>query len=256
MGQIGERLRSLGIEIQRHLPAVGVVLQWLATGRHQLLARQLCRVQQRQQFVVRLIQEGLKQLVVTGTISVQPQRLLHILEILQVELIRCLPTTALVFSQLEDGPGLGLKLSQASKLSFSSLPLGTELQQSRIAKDACCRCGVLFTGELQHQLIGADGLKGGFGHPQTIHAPIQHRLDGFHFAIANNLDVPCRLHLHRELTATAQIEPKLQRCPDQKHPRRNGQGKNKGEPALITRHQLKPLDGPSAGQLRRSDGAE
>ena len=149
-----------------------------------------------------------------------------------------------------------LQLTQGTEFSLRTLLLGAEFQQGSVTENARCGRWILFTGELKHQLIRPHGLQGGLGHAKAVDTAIEHSLHRLHFPFTNHRHVSGRLHLHRQLTAAAQVKSQLQRRPNQKHARRNGQGKNKGEPALIARHQIKPLDAPSAGQRPRSGGAE
>jgi hypothetical protein len=98
------------------------------------------------------------------------------------------------------------QLTQTSEISLRTWLLRTELQHCRTAKHPCSSGWILLAWELKHQLGVTNGLKGRLGHPKAIDTALQHRFDRLHFFGANTRNLPSRLHLHGELTASAQIK--------------------------------------------------
>ena len=107
--------------------------------------------------------------------------------------------------------GLALEFQQALHLRIGTSALGTKFQQRCGAKHLGGPARILLTGKLQHQLVVAHGLQGGFGNPQAIDAPIQHILHGFKLLLLNRLDRPTGQHLKGELAATLKIQPQGRR---------------------------------------------
>ena len=75
-GEVSEDLSTLTIEIQGHLPAVGVVLKRLAACCHELLARQRCRLKHREQIGINLVQKLAELLLFRAGLHIQTQGLL------------------------------------------------------------------------------------------------------------------------------------------------------------------------------------
>ena len=115
--------------------------------------------------------------------------------------------------------------------------MGTKLQQGCVAENPRSSGGILLTWELQHELRLTHRLQGGLSHTKTVDPTIEHGFHRFHLFGTNPGDLAGWLHFNGELTAAPQIEAQFQRRTNQKHPGGDRQGKNKGKPTLITRHQ-------------------
>ena len=79
--------------------------------------------------------------------------------------------------------------------------MGTKFQQSRITKNPRGGGGILFAGELQHQLRLTDRLQGGLGHAKAVNPTIENGFHGFHLFGADPGNLPGWLHFNGELTA-------------------------------------------------------
>lgn len=136
----------------------------------------------------------------------------------------------------QDGFGLALQAKQSLHLLFGAGLLGAELQQGRGAKHLGGAGRVLFPGELEQQLVVADGLEGGFRDPQAVDAAIEHVLDGFELLPLHLGDRSGRHHLQGELAAAAQVEAQLEGEGDQNGAGGDGQGQDQGKPPLLACH--------------------
>ena len=86
---------------------------------------------------------------------------------------------------MKNRAGLGLQLTQTAEIDFGIRRLRTEFQQRCVSQNSCSGGGILFTRQLQHQLIGPDGLQSRLRDTEAIDTPIQHRLHGFKFLVAD-----------------------------------------------------------------------
>ena len=111
-----------------------------------------------------------------------------------------------------------------------------ELKKGRGAQNLGGTAGVLLTRQLQQQLIVANGLKGGFTHPQPIDSPVQYVLNGLQLLALHALNRTSRQDLKGQLTAPAQVETQLQWERSKNSPGCEGQGQDQGKPPLLTCH--------------------
>ena len=114
--------------------------------------------------------------------------------------------------------------------------LGAELQQGRGTQHLGGSAGILFARKLQHQLVIAHGLEGGFRHTQAVDPAVEHLLHRLQLLLLHALDRAVRQHLQRQLTAALQVEPQRGRIIQNKSPGGNRQGQDQGEPPLLTCH--------------------
>ena len=103
--------------------------------------------------------------------------------------------------------GLALQLQQPLHFAICSRLLGPEFQQGSRTQNLGSTAGILLARQLQHQLVIANGLQGGFRYPQTIDAPIEHFLDRFQLFLLHLFDDPTGHHLEGELAAPLKIQP-------------------------------------------------
>ena len=131
---------------------------------------------------------------------------------------------------------------KALHLLFGTWLLGAKFKQSGRSQHLGRPTGILFPGKLQHQLVIADGLEGGFSHAEAIDAAIKHILYRFQLFTINLLNSSGGQHLQGELAAPPQVETEPQTIGIKNHCGANCQRQYEGNPTLLTSHgQRAPL---------------
>jgi hypothetical protein len=114
--------------------------------------------------------------------------------------------------------------------------LGAEFEQGGAAEHLGGAGWVLLAGELQHQLVIAHRLQGGFGDAEPVDAPLQHILDRFKLVMLHTGDLSGGHHLQGELAAATEIKSQAQSVGSQQRGGGNCQSQDEGEPPLLTCH--------------------
>jgi hypothetical protein len=145
--------------------------------------------------------------------------------------------------------GLALERQETLHLLFAARLLSAEFEEGSAAKNPCGAGGVLFAGELQHQLVIPHGLQGRFRHAEAIDAALENILDGFQLLLLDVADLAGRQHLQGQLAAATQIKAELQPIARQQSGRGDRESQDEGYPALLACHEGAGVGGESGEGL-------